>query len=100
MNLAAAIAVTALVTYGLRVLPLLFVRGDITHPWVLSFLHYVPYAVLTAMTIPAIFSATSHWLSGLAGFVTAVVLALAKRSLMTVAIAAAIAVWLVELVVL
>lgn len=97
-SLAAAIAVTAVVTYLLRTAPLVFVRGEITNRWVLSFLHYVPYAVLTAMTVPAIFSATSHWLSGAAGFVVAVLLALRGRSLMIVALAATVTVWLIELV--
>lgn len=95
--LVAAIVVMAVVTYALRAVPLLLVKGEIRHQWVLSFLHYVPYAVLTAMTIPAIFTATSHWLSGVAGFVVAVAFALRGRSLMEVALAGAAGVWLVEL---
>ena len=96
--LAASILVMALVTYALRVVPLVLVRRRITQPWVLSFLHYVPYAVLTAMTIPAILFATSMWLSGLVGLLVAIVLAVRGRSLMVVAIAAATAVWLTEVV--
>ncbi len=96
--LAASILVMALVTYALRVVPLVLVRRRITQPWVLSFLHYVPYAVLTAMTIPAILFATSMWLSGLVGLLVAIVLAVRGRSLMVVAIAAATAVWLTEFV--
>lgn len=96
--LGAAIVVMALVTYGLRVVPLVLVRRRITNPWMLSFLHYVPYAVLTAMTIPAILFATSMWQSGLAGLVVAITLALRGRSLMVVALAAAGAVWLTEFV--
>lgn len=96
--LAASILVMALVTYALRVVPLVLVRRRITQPWVLSFLHYVPYAVLTAMTIPAILFATSMWLSGLVGLLVAIVLAVRGRSLMVVAIAAATAVWLTEFI--
>lgn len=94
--LGAAILVMALVTYGLRVVPLVLLRRRITNPWLLSFLQYVPYAVLTAMTIPAIFFATSTWESGVVGLVVAVVLAVRGRSLIVVALAAAAAVWLTE----
>lgn len=94
--LAGAIVVMAVVTYGLRMVPLVLVRRPITNRWLLSFLHYVPYAVLTAMTIPAIVFATSMWQSGLVGLVVAVGLALWGRSLIVVALSAASAVWLTE----
>lgn len=97
-HLAVAIGLMALVTYGLRAAPLLLVRRRITNPWLLSFLHYVPYAVLTAMTVPAILFATELWLSGLVGLLVAIGLALRGHALMTVAIGAAAAVWLVEFV--
>ena len=58
MNLWGAIAVMAAVTYLLRAVPLVALRKRITNPWLLDFLHYVPFAVLTAMTIPAIIFAT------------------------------------------
>ena len=95
-SLAVAIGLMALVTYGLRAAPLLLVRRRITNPWLLSFLHYVPYAVLTAMTVPAILFATELWLSGLVGLLVAIGLALRGHALMTVAIGAAAAVWLAE----
>ncbi|MDO5746207.1 MAG: AzlD domain-containing protein [Actinomycetaceae bacterium] len=95
--LALSIAVTALVTYALRAVPLLLLRTPFENQWIISFLYYVPWAVLTAMTIPAIFYATSWWVSALAGFITAVALALLKRSLATVALGAAVVVWFVEL---
>lgn len=91
-----AILVTALVTYGLRALPLVAFTRPLENPWVASFLHYVPYAVLTAMTIPAIVFATGTPASGLAGLAVAVALAWWGRSLLTVAIGAAGAVWVVE----
>lgn len=95
-SLGVAILVTALATYALRAVPLTLVRGEITGRWLLSFLHYVPYAVLTAMTVPAIFLATSSWISGTAGFAVAVWCALRGRSLFVVALAGASAVWIVE----
>lgn len=49
------IAVMALVTYLIRALPLTLIHGKIQNRWVRSFLYYVPYACLSAMTFPAIF---------------------------------------------
>lgn len=91
-----SIIVTALVTYGLRAVPLVAFSRPIENTFVTSFLHYVPYAVLTAMTIPAIVFATTSVASGLAGLAVAVVLAWWDRPLITVALGAAGAVWVVE----
>ena len=94
--LAAAIATMAVVTYIPRVLPLVLVRGRIQSTCVRSFLYYVPYAVLSGMTIPAIFSATSTPVSATAGLLVAVGLGLSGRTLLTVALGASGTVWLVE----
>lgn len=88
--------VMILVTYLPRVLPLLIFKRPIQNPWIQSFLYYVPYAVLTAMTIPAVFTSTGALIPSLVGFVVAVVLALYRRSLITVALAAAGSAWLVH----
>lgn len=96
MTLWQAIAVNVGVTYLMRAIPLVFVRRRIHNRWVRAFLHYTPYTVLTAITIPAVFTATSTWISAVAGFVIAVALALRGRGLLTVALAAAAAVWVVE----
>ena len=54
--------VMAGVTYLIRMLPLTLFRRKITNRYVRSFLAYVPYAVLAAMTIPDIlFSTSSVW---------------------------------------
>ena len=42
------------VTYLVRVLPLVVFRKKITNRFVRSFLAYIPYAVLAAMTFPAV----------------------------------------------
>ncbi|MDD2458660.1 MAG: AzlD domain-containing protein [Eubacteriales bacterium] len=94
--LAAAIATMAVVTYIPRVLPLLLVRGRIQSTFLRSFLYYVPYAVLSGMTIPAIFSATTTPVSATAGLLVAIGLGLSGRTLLTVALGASGAVWLVE----
>lgn len=89
--------VTAGVTYLVRMLPLVLVKGKIRSRFILSFLHYIPYAVLSVMTIPAIFHATGNILSAVAGFSVAVLLAYRGKSLVQVAAAACAAVLMVEL---
>ena len=66
--------VMAGVTYLIRMLPLVCFRKPIRSRFARSFLHYVPYAALSAMTFPAIFYATSSPLSAAAGLLTAVLL--------------------------
>ncbi|MDO5676311.1 MAG: AzlD domain-containing protein [Propionibacteriaceae bacterium] len=96
MNLWLFIAVMAGATYLLRVTPLVALRKRITNRWFLSFLHYVPYVVLTAMTVPAILFATSSVLSGAAALIVAIILAKRGASLMLVALGAALTVVVVE----
>ena len=79
------IFVMAGVTYLIRMLPLTLIQKKITNIYIRSFLYYIPYACLTAMTFPAILYATKSPVSGAAGLLTAVILALRKKSLITVA---------------
>ena len=67
-------------TYLIRVIPFTAIKEKINNRFVRSFLYYIPYAVLTAMTIPAIFYATSWWIGAAAGLLTAVIFALKARS--------------------
>lgn len=90
--------VTAGVTYLVRAVPLILVKGKITNRFVLSFLHYIPYAVLSVMTIPAIFYATEEPASAIAGFVVAVLLAWKEKTLVQVAAAACGAVFVAQLI--
>ena len=96
MNLWGAIAVMAAVTYLLRAVPLVALRKRINNPWLLDFLHYVPFAVLTAMTIPAIIFATESRVSGLVALGVAVIVAVRRGSLLLVALFAAAAVLVTE----
>ena len=91
------IAIMAGVTYLVRMLPITLFQEEITNIYVKSFLYYVPYAVLSAMTFPAIFSSTGTYPSAIAGCVTAVLLAYFKRGLLTVAVGAAAAVFAVQM---
>ena len=96
MNIYLYILTMALTTYLIRVLPLTLFRKPIRSRFVKSFLHYVPYACLTAMTFPAILSSTASIISGAAALVIAVVLAYRGKSLLTVSLAASAAVMVTE----
>ena len=96
MSIYTYILAMALTTYLIRVLPLAVFRKPIKSRFVKSFLHYVPYACLTAMTFPAILSDTDSILSGGAALVTAVLLAIRGKSVLTVSVAASAAVMLAD----
>ena len=86
------LVVMAGVTYLIRMLPLTVFRREIKSVFVRSFLHYVPYAVLAAMTIPGILTSTGDIRTALAGLAVAVVMAWRGMSLLSVAIGACVAV--------
>ena len=90
------ILVMAAVTYLIRMLPLTLIRKPITNRFLRSFLFYVPYACLAAMTFPAILSATASVISAVVGFVVALIAAYKEKSLLTVALLACGAVFIVE----
>ncbi len=85
------IGVMALTTYLVRMLPLTLFRKKITSRFAKSFFYYIPYAVLAAMTVPAIFYSTNSLLSAIAGLTVAVILAFFNRPLILVALASCIA---------
>lgn len=84
--------VMAGVTYLLRAVPFILLRGELKSRFWKSFLNYVPYTVLSAMTVPAIFYATDSELAGICALVTAVVASLLGRGLVGVAIVACLTV--------
>ena len=96
--LLAYIAVMAGVTYLIRMLPLTVFQKKIKNRFIRSFLYYIPYAVLGAMTFPAIYSTGSVY-SALAGLAVAMILAFLEKSLLTVALCSCAAVFLAELLV-
>jgi len=96
MNIYLYIFTMALTTYLIRVLPLTIFRKPIKSRFIKSFLHYVPYACLTAMTFPAILTSTATILSGAAALIIAVILAYRGKGLLTVSLAASAAVMATE----
>ena len=93
------LAIMVISTYLIRAIPFVLVKHQIQNKFIRSFLYYIPYAVLTAMTIPAIFTATESFISAAVGFVVAVLLALKGKSLTVVALASCAAVYVVELII-
>ena len=98
MKLYPYLLVMALVTYLIRMLPLAFFRKKITSPFLLGVLHYMPYAVLGTMTVPAIFTSTGAVIPSVVGFIAALLLGLKRRSLIEVALAATAAAYVTSLV--
>ena len=98
MNIYLYILTMALTTYLIRVLPLTIFRKPIKSRFLRSFLHYVPYACLTAMTFPAILTSTASILSGAAALIVAVILAYKGKSLIVVALSSSAAVLAVEFI--
>ncbi len=90
------LGVMAGVTYLLRALPFTLLKRQIQSEFLQSFLAYIPYTVLAAMTVPAIFFATESRISGICAFVAAVVVSLCGKGLVSVACAASAAVLLAE----
>lgn len=83
------IAIMALMTYLIRMIPMVVFRKKIENVRIKSFLHYVPYTVLAAMTFPAIFSSTQSTISAAAGCIVGVALAYFNKGLVVVAVGAA-----------
>lgn len=102
MNLYLYIFAMALTTYLIRALPLTIFRKPIRSRFLRSFLYYVPYCCLTAMTFPSILSSTASVISGAAALIVAVLLAYRGKSLMVVALSSSAAVlateWLLALI--
>ena len=96
MSIYVYIFTMALTTYLIRVLPLTIFRKPIRSRFLRSFLHYVPYACLTAMTFPAILSSTASILSGAAALIVAIILAYRGKSLIVVAVSSSAAVLIAE----
>ena len=92
------LAVMAGVTYLIRMLPMTIFRKPIQSRFLRSFLHYVPYAVLGAMTFPDVLYSTGSMGTAACGVAVAVALAWRGRSLLTVAIAACAAVAAAQLI--
>lgn len=94
-----SILVMAGVTYLVRMIPFTLFRKQVKSRFVKSVLYYLPYAVLSAMTIPTIFYSTGNLTSAIVGTVVAVIVAFFDKPLIVVALAAAISAFVAEMIV-
>ena len=92
------IIIMAVVTYLTRVIPMVLFRKKIENVRIKSFLYYVPYTVLAAMTFPAIFSSTKSGIASAIGCAIAIILSCLNKSLLVVAIGASAAALVVGLI--
>ncbi|MBO4252038.1 MAG: AzlD domain-containing protein [Clostridia bacterium] len=86
------------ITYLIRMIPTVFLRKKIKSTYLKSLLYYIPYAVLSAMTFPAIFYATGDTLSAVIGTAVALIVAVFRLSLIIVALLACAAVFIVIII--
>ena len=93
------IAVMAVVTYLIRMIPFTVFRKKIKSVFFRSFLYYIPYAVLSAMTIPAIFYCTGDIVTSVIGTAVAVILAYLNLPLIVVALSAAGSAFLTDFII-
>ena len=99
MSIYAYIAAMALTTYLIRMLPMPIFRKPIRSRFLRSFLYYVPYACLTAMTFPSILSSAGSLAAGIAALAAAVLLSYLGKSLVVVALSSSAVVFVVNLIV-
>ena len=92
----AAVLIMAGVTYLVRMIPLVFMKRRIQNRWIQSFLQYVPYAVLAAMTFPEVLYSTANLIAALLGLAAALLLAYRGKGLLTVALGSTAVVFLAE----
>lgn len=91
------VLVTAVVTYLVRMIPIVFFRRELKSKWLRAFMYYIPFAVLGAMTFPAILYSTRSMVSASSGLIAALILAYYNRGLLITALGAAGAVYIAEL---
>ena len=80
------LAVMAILTYLIRLVPLILIKRRIYNRYLLSFFHYIPYTVIAAMTFPSAFYSTGNVCTALAAIIVAIVLALFDKNLLIVSL--------------
>lgn len=97
-NIYVYIMVSAAVTYAIRVLPLLFMRKNVTNTFIKSFLYYVPYVTLSVMTFPAMIEASASLAAGIASFAVGVLLSFLGANLFITAAGSCCTLYVLELI--
>lgn len=96
MSIYAYILLMALVTYLIRVIPLTLLKKPIENRFLRSFLYYVPYITLAAMTFPAITEVSGRPIYGVMAFIVGLILAWYSGNLFVVEIACVVVVLLLH----
>ena len=84
-------------TYLIRAIPFVSIRKKIKNQYINSFLYYIPYTVLAAMTFPTSLYVTGHIVSSISGLLVAILVAIKSKNLTLVAIISCVTVLIVEL---
>lgn len=92
-----SILLMAVVTYLIRVIPLLVFRKSIKNKFFRSFLYYAPYVTLAVLTFPSILYSTGSFASALAGSIVALVASFFRLGLPVTAAAGCIAAFVFQL---
>lgn len=85
-------------TYLIRTIPFAAMRKKIENRFIRSFLYYIPYTVLSAMTFPAALYATGNVIAASLGLIAAIIFAIKGKGLTVVAAVSCVTVFLVEVV--
>jgi len=80
------IIIMCLVTILPRAIPITFFTKKIESKWIKDFLFYVPYAVLSSLTFPAIFTCVGNIYIALIATTVAIVLSMFNQKLIIVAL--------------
>lgn len=96
-NIYIYLAIMAVVTYAIRVLPLTLIRKQIKNRFLQSFLYYVPYVTLAVMTFPAIVDATQSPVAGAVALAVGIIAAWMGAGLFPVSVMCCAVVFILEL---
>ncbi len=94
------ILIMALVSFGIRALPLTLIRKKIDNVFIRSFLYYVPYVTLAVMTFPAIIRATRSPIAGGIALAAGIAAAFFGAGLLPVSVICCVAVFISELIII
>lgn len=93
------VGVMALVTYGIRMIPLTFFDRKIENQRIRSFLYYMPYAVLSCMTFPAVLHTSDSMVSSVFALSIALIFAYKEKSMLIVALVGCAALYVAQMII-
>lgn len=91
MKVFVLIIIMSLTTYLLRMVPFLLCRKEISSPFLKELFYYLPYAILAAMTFPAILYCCDNFFVSAIGLAAALFLAFKGKSLVEISLCTTLA---------